>query len=319
MIGTKYRNAGAIAMSLAVAVIVASPADARRGGSLGSRGSRTAVAPPATKTAPDQAPAVQRTTTQSQAPAQNSAAAARPAANSPNRFGGLAKGLIGGLIAGGLLGMLLGNGFGALNGSGMLMALLQIALLAGLAWFAFRLFRRRPGMAPAGAMASSPFTANVFPGSAQGGFGASMPQIAPAAPLSREIAISTNDQQSFERLLVEVQDAFGREDYARLRACTTPEIMSYLAEEMSQNATRGQRNEVSGTELLDAEVAEAWTEDEADYATIAMRYQSIDLMRDRNSGAVLKGDPDHPTVATELWTFVRSGRSDWRLSAIQEA
>ncbi|WP_327753688.1 TIM44-like domain-containing protein [Sphingobium sp. SJ10-10] len=319
MIGTKYRNAGAIAMSLAVAVMVASPADARRGGSFGSRGSRTAVAPPATKTAPNQAPAVQRTTTQNQAPAQNSAAAARPAPNSPNRFGGLAKGLIGGLIAGGLLGMLLGNGFGALNGSGMLMALLQIALLAGLAWFAFKLFRRRPAMAAAGAMAPSGFTTNAFTGTSQGGFGGAAPPTAPAASVSWEIAITTSDQQSFERLLTEVQDAFGREDYARLRACTTPEIMSYLAEEMSQNATRGQRNEVSRTELLDADVAEAWTEDGTDYATIAMRYQSIDVMRDRNSGAVVKGDPDHPTTTTELWTFVRDGRSDWRLSAIQEA
>ena len=91
--------------------------------------------------------------------------------------------------------------------------------------------------------------------------------------------------------------------------------MCYLAEEMSQNATRGQRNEVSGTGLLEVEVAEAWT----DYATIAMRYQSIDVMRDRNSGAVVKGDPDHPTTTIELWTFVRDGRSDWRLSAIQQA
>lgn len=319
MTGTKYRNAGALAMSLAVAIMVASPADARRGGSLGSRGSRTAVTPPATKTAPNQAPAVQRTTTQSQAPAQNNAAAARPATNSPNRFGGLAKGLIGGLVAGGLLGMLLGNGFGALNGTGMLMALLQIAVLAGLAWFAFRLFRRRPAFAPAGDVAPSPFMSHTFTGTPQGGFGGSAAPVNPAASLSREIAITTSDQQSFERLLTEVQDAFGREDYALLRTCTTPEIMSYLAEEMSQNATRGQRNEVSGTELLEAEVAEAWAEDGADYATIAMRYQSIDVMRDRNTGAVLQGDPNQPTATTELWTFVRDIRSDWRLSAIQEA
>lgn len=319
MIGTTFRNASAIAMSLAIAVMAVSPADARRGGSLGSRGSRTAVAPPATKTAPNQAPAVQRTATPTQAPAQNTASTPRPATNTPNRFGGLAKGLIGGLVAGGLLGMLLGNGFGALNGSGMLMALLQMALLGGLAWLAFRMFRRRPALAPVGGVASSSFATRPLTGASQGGFDAFVSSVASSAPLSREIAITTGDQQSFERLLVEVQDAFGHEDYARLRVCTTPEIMSYLAEEMSQNATRGQRNEVSGTELLEAEVAEAWTEDGTDYATIAMRYQSIDVMRDRNSGAVLTGDPDRPTLTTELWTFVRSGHGAWRLSAIQEA
>ena len=131
MIGTKFRTAGGLAMSLAVAVMIASPADARRGGSAGSRGSRTAIAPPVTKTAPNQAAPVQRTMTDKPAPGQANAAAARPgAANSPNKFGNMAKGLIGGLVMGGLIGMLLGNGLGALAGSGMLMALESAELLA---------------------------------------------------------------------------------------------------------------------------------------------------------------------------------------------
>ena len=131
--------------------------------------------------------------------------------------------------------------------------------------------------------------------------------------------IQANDKEAFERLLIEVQDAFGREDYGMLRACTTPEVMSYLAEELSQNATKGQRNEVSGTELLEAEVAESWSENGSDYATIAMQYQSIDIMRDRNTGAVIDGDPSTPSRTTELWTFVRDANNAWRLSAIQEA
>ena len=262
MIGTKFRTAGALAMSLAVAVMIASPADARRGGSAGSRGSRTAIAPPVTKTAPNQAAPVQRTMTDKPAPAQANAAAARPgAANSPSRFGNMAKGLIGGLVMGGLIGMLLGNGFGALAGSGMLMALLQIALIGGLIWFGLKMFRRRSPLAPAGMPTSSQYSANAFTGAPQQPFSASAFPTRPVEPQTHEIAITREDQQSFERLLTDVQDAFGREDYAQLRAYTTPEIMSYLAEELSQNATKGQRNEVSATELLDAEVAEAWSED----------------------------------------------------------
>ena len=95
--------------------------------------------------------------------------------------------------------------------------------------------------------------------------------------------------------------------------------MSYLAEELSQNATKGVRNDVSGTQLLEAEVAEAWSEGNADYATIAMQYHSIDILRDRTSGAVVEGDPTQLTRTTELWTFVRDSRNPWRLSAIQEA
>lgn len=257
--------------------------------------------------------------TEKQAPAQAATAAPRAAPGAPAKSGGMAKGLIGGLVAGGLLGMLMGNGFGALNGSGILIALLQIALIGGLIWFALRMFRRRPALAPAGAAGMAPFTDSPFRDEQRGGFTAQARPVSVAAASSQSLVITTSDQESFEHLLMEVQDAFGREDYGRLRACTTPEVMSYLAEEMSQNAMKGLRNEVSATELLKAEVAEAWSEGDADFASVAMQYQSIDVMRDRNSGAVMEGDPAHPSHTTEIWTFVRDAHSPWRLSAIQQA
>jgi predicted lipid-binding transport protein (Tim44 family) len=134
-----------------------------------------------------------------------------------------------------------------------------------------------------------------------------------------QIPITPQDQQDFERLLKEVQDAFGREDYAALRERCTPEVMSYLAEELSDNATHGRRNEVSGTRLLQADVGEAWSEGPIDYATAAMRYEGVDIMRDRTTGAVLSGDPSTPSQTTELWTFSRQTGEPWKLSAIQEA
>ena len=119
-------------------------------------------------------------------------------------------------------------------------------------------------------------------------------------------------------VVVARQDAFAHEDYTRLRAITTPEIMSYLAEELSHNAVHGRRNEVTSTKLLDAEVSEAWREQTGDYATIAMRYEGIDFMRDRTTGAVLSGDAERPSQTTELWTFVRSGAwGEWKVVAIR--
>ena len=50
-----------------------------------------------------------------------------------------------------------------------------------------------------------------------------------------------------------------------------------------------------------------------------MRFQSVDVMRDRTTGAVLSGDPNRPTETTELWTFVRPQGGAWKLSAIQES
>lgn len=318
MTGMKFRGLSAIAMGMAVFVMMATPADARRGGSFGSRGARTAAAPPTTATAPNQVAPVQRTMTERPA-----AANARPAMAGRGKFGGMARGLLGGLVAGGLIAMLMGGGFGALAGSGLFTALLQAALIGGVIWLALRFFRRRPMLAPAGAPGTSnisPFGANPFAGASQSmGLGAAAQGHSFAQVEPNRLVITTADKATFERLLGEVQDAFSREDYAALRACTTPEVMSYLAEELSQNATNGLRNDVSGTELLEAEVAEAWSEGNADYATIAMQYHSIEILRDRISGAIAQGDPTQPTRTTELWTFVRDNRNPWRLSAIQEA
>ena len=95
--------------------------------------------------------------------------------------------------------------------------------------------------------------------------------------------------------------------------------MSYLSEELSQNATQGRRNEVTDITLDQGDLAEAWREGDIDYATVAMRYTSRDIMRDRATGKVLSGDADAPSQTVELWTFVRNGGQAWKLSAIQDA
>ncbi|MCJ8159849.1 TIM44-like domain-containing protein [Sphingomonas sp. LaA6.9] len=319
MSGFRLRNFGALAIGLAVTVALSAPADARRGGSFGSRGARTHHAPKATAVAPAQTAPVQRSMTENRNGSQ--AAGRQPQAGKmvPAKSGGLAKGLIGGLIAGGLIGALLGGGLGALAGAGFLIALLQAALVGGVILILFRMFRRKPMLAAAhGGAMKTPFMGmeprqSPMPTGSRGFSGA------PFAGPAHDIEIRDDDKQAFERLLVEVQDAFGQEDYARLRERTTPEVMSYFAEELSQNATSGRRNTVTGTRLIDAEVAEAWREASIAYATIAMRYESIDVMLDRNSGAVIEGDPTRATQTTELWTFAREAHGPWRLSAVQQA
>jgi predicted lipid-binding transport protein (Tim44 family) len=95
--------------------------------------------------------------------------------------------------------------------------------------------------------------------------------------------------------------------------------MSYLSEELGQNASRGLRNEVSDVRLLQGDVSESWREGSKDYATAAMRYSSIDVTRERAGGGVVSGDPEQASETTELWTFVRERGGDWKLSAIQDA
>ena len=111
----------------------------------------------------------------------------------------------------------------------------------------------------------------------------------------------------------------GKLDHQALRRYTTPEMVSYLSEELADNATHGMRNDVTSLKFLNGELAEAWREGNRDYATVAMNWEAIDVMRDRQTGAVVKGDPDHPAEAKELWTFVREHGGTWQLSAIQDA
>lgn len=320
MIDFKFRYIGALAMGLAVAIMVAPSAEARRGGSFGSRGARTYSAPAQTPTAQKYVPPVQRSMAPNQkaTPANGQTTqATKPASRFGGLFGGLGGGLLGGLLAGGLIGALMGNGFGSMLGSGFLMTLLQVAMIGGLAWLAFRLFRRKASPVPA-------YAGNVSMFSPREEQARQTPQHFERAGVStpvssQDIPISQNDQRDFEQLLADVQEAFGNENYGRLRELTTPEVMSYLAEELSTNATNGLINDVSGTKLLQADVSEAWSEGDTDFATIAMRYESVDVMRDRQTRAVVEGDPTQPTETIEIWTFTRSGHGPWRLSAVQAA
>lgn len=320
------RLSAAAMIALTLSSLAVTAADARRGGSFGSRGSRTYMAPRQTYNAPRAALPVERSMTPrpaqvapSYAPSYGQRQAYRP---SGSRFGGFGGGLLGGLIAGGLIGHFLGGGWNAgwgQGGGGLLSALLQLALLGGIVWLVIGFFRRRRETGPTG-NANAFSQASGYASAPSPTFGGAGPATAAYQPdAGTDISITAADQRDFERLLIDVQDAFGREDYGRLRQLTTPEIMSYLSEELSQNATQGVRNEVTGTRLIDAEVSEAWREDSADYATIALRYESVDVMRNRATGAVVGGSPGVASETTEYWTFVRHGEGGWKVSAIQEA
>ena len=317
---------GILAIGLATMLALADFAEARRAsGGFGSRGTRTFQAPAATRTAPAPAAPIERTMTpQSQATRPATAPNAQnPAGRTGGLFGGLAGGLMGGLLMGGLFGMLMGSGFG--GGFGLLGLLLQGVLIFFLVRFAMRMFaNRQPSYSGAGASSSARNDAAGGPGfqipKISGlNLGGSSASAAPRRPSASadEIGVGQQDLERFEGLLKEMQAAYANEDYAALRRITTPEAMSYLAEELSENATKGVKNEVRDVHLVQGDVSESWREGNVDYATVAMRYESIDVLRDRTSGKVVSGDPDNVSESTEIWTFVRRPGTDWQISAIQ--
>jgi len=302
------------ALGLAMAAILAftiGAADARvgGGGSFGSRGSRTYTAPPTTNTAPNQAKPMDRTMTQP-------STAAKPAAGTAagSRFGtGFGGLLLGGLLGAGLFGLLTGSGlFGGLTGfASFLGLLLQVALLAGVAYLVVGYFRNRQQPALARAQAGP---AGMDARATLHGAGGGVTAQAAALP------IGAADYDAFERLLGEIQTAYSREDVDALGDMTTPEMLSHFSRDLADNQRKGVRNEVADVKLLQGDLAEAWSEAGSDYATVAMRFALRDAVVERATGRVLSGEA--PQQVTEVWTFRRDpGRpaQGWQLSAIQQA
>lgn len=317
--------ARALVLAVAATFLAAAQADARpgRGGGFGSRGSRTWSAPAATPTAPRPAAPIERSTVQPAAPGVNRGAAAAPL--QPARQGGFFSnrgGLLGGFLGAGLLGALLGYGlFGGMGGLGSILGLLlQVGLIVLLARLAFAWWQRRSQPAYAGAGGPVPplrrDAAAPQPRPAPAGGGGAVP----AGKGRDQLGIGQPDLDRFERLLGEVQTAYGARDAATLRRLATPEAASFLIEELDQDAARGVVNHVADAKLLQGDVAESWREGNLEYATVAMRFALRDWTVDRATGRVVEGDPERPTAATEVWTFVRPSRGgEWRLSAIQGA
>ncbi|KAF0226348.1 MAG: import inner membrane translocase subunit [Beijerinckiaceae bacterium] len=299
-------------------------ADARPGkaSSAGSRGTRTDVAPPTTNTAPRQSQPI----TGSQTPRAGAPAPAAPAAQ-PSRWSGLMGGLAGGLIGAGLFGLLAGNGL--FGGMGSLMSILGLILQIGIVFFIVRFainYFRRNRAEPATAGGPANFARQPVqpewqpaPSSPQAAAApASTPVPAPMPPLDLVDA----DFGAFERLLGEIQEAYGKGDRISLTQRVTPEMANLFNGELSEMARQGVVNTISDVRLVQGDLAEAWREPDAEYATVAMRYTITDVKRDKATGRILEGDPNRPQDVVENWTFVRhpgGHEKDWILSAIQQA
>ncbi len=298
-----------LAAFLAAALIFAPGLALARAGSsssMGSRGSMTYSAPPSTNTAPGMAQPMQRSLTPQTSP--NSAPNYVPGAN-PS-YGGRSpfmSGLMGGLIGAGIGGLLFGGGlFHGITGfGGFLGFLLQIFLVVMIVRFIWRLIARQPAFAGPNMFARMPNPGGPMPAGGGGRPGVRAIQVLPA------------DFQAFDALLQAVQGAWSAQDLNALRSIATPEMVSYFAEQLAEQTSRGVRNMVTNVKLEQGDLAEAWAEPGREYATVAMRFSMLDVTVDR-AGRVVDGSPNERVMATEIWTFLRAPGGQWVLSAIQQ-
>jgi predicted lipid-binding transport protein (Tim44 family) len=309
----RFRPVVALFAILTALVLIASDADARpgRGTSMGSRGTRSFTTTAPTPTAPTGGSSLNRTMAQ---PGQTTGVTSRGLFGGYFNRPGLFGGLLGGFLGAGLLGLLFGHGlFGGMGGIGSVFGLLlQIILVVFVARLIWGWWQRRQMPAYAGAPMPPHGLASSYEG--QGGHAGASSGAAPGG----SITLGPADYDTFERLLGEIEIAYGGEDLNALRQHATPEMVSYLADELAQNTSNGVVNRISDVKLLQGDLAEAWREGDTEYATVAMRYGLRDTYVDRASGRVVDGDAERPVEVTELWTFRRNHGGAWLLSAIQQ-
>lgn len=352
MYSQNRRTTGRLMAVTAALVLALAPAlaEARagKGSSSGSRGARTENAVPRTNTAPAPAQSFQRSNPAQATPAPGvNRPAPAPAAQTGGMFSSpLARGIMGGLIGAGIFGLLMGSGLFSGLGSlaGILGLMLQLALIGGLVWLAVAWWRRRQQpdasasvgynrvmrsepVAPPPPPAQAPRSAlgglgGGLGGGLAGGLGGAATSGGSAfGTQTRPLKIDAADFDRFEKLLEEVQGAYSQEDIGYLRRIATPEMAGYFEEDIAEQQAKGLISKSGGVKLLQGDLAEAWSEANGEYATVAMRYEIFDAVLERETGKVVDGDLKTPTEVTEIWTFVRghnTGPQGWTLSAIQQ-
>src|SRR5262249_49481968 len=164
--------------------------------------------------------------------------------NRPGFFGGLAAGFLGAGLIGLLLGHGLGGGLGGLASFlGLLLQLGLVAVVGYLVWTWWQA-RTQPALAGGPSLRDAPSGGPRPMGlGGLGGGGGAAP--APAAAGSDTVGLTSADFDQFERLLGEVQTAYGAEDLGRLRTRVTPEMLSLLSADPSGNKRQARRTRVS--------------------------------------------------------------------------
>ena len=238
--------------------------------------------------------------------------------------GGFMRGIVGGLLGASIASMLFGGGpaYAYGGGYGYHYSFFHTFLVLLLLFFVGRFIWRRVmrgGMFGGGMLGSMSYraAANMGMGAPTGGY-QPMPRTAQGA-----ITLSQPDFDAFGQILQQVQAAWSHGDIDRLRRTTTPEMLSYFSEMLSNNASQGVANRIENVALLEGRPLESWTENGVAYATAQLRWTALDYTHriDRGPGAagwLVEGSNTQPVEQQEIWTFRRIAGGRWLLSAIQQ-
>jgi predicted lipid-binding transport protein (Tim44 family) len=234
--------------------------------------------------------------------------------------------LLGGFLGSMLFSGLAHAGFGGFGGSGF--GMIEILLLAGIAYFAYRMFKNRAAMAGGGGM--------QYQGSSYQPAYNTGSQTPVSAPVAEEPPLNQIDYRSLtmmdrsftpeqflkttQDLFFKIQGAWNKQDVATLRAVCSSELMKTWEQELNDQRARGQQNKMENIALRESHITEVWTENGEDYITVRWLANLLDYTVDAKTGTVVSGSNSEPIQFEEYWTFSRPvGPNAWKLTAVQQA
>jgi len=243
-------------------------------------------------------------------------------------MGGL-MGAIGGFFVGGLIGRLLFGWIGGGFGGGF--GLMEILIIAGLAYAALSYARRRRETVPAGPQGyATSEGAAPTPWRPESPFPATATLPGPEAPsdLDRGVAHLRQMDGAFDSarfadtasdFFFKVQAAWMARDMGAVRDRLTPEMRATLQQECDQLRAAHRVNRLENIAVRTVEVTEAWQEEGQDFVTVRFLANLLDYTTDETGAQVLEGSQTEPVKFEEYWTFVRPvGPNPWRVGAIQQ-
>ncbi|HEX7986354.1 MAG TPA: Tim44-like domain-containing protein, partial [Duganella sp.] len=263
------------------------------------------------------------------APAPRQAAPA-PAPAAPNAMPAKRPSMWKGILGGALLGLGLGALFSHLGiggaMAGILSTMLMLALLAGVAYFIFRMFRRKsqPTVAPAGFGGNFSGNANAYNNNANAyapQAGGGTPEIGSrlqpeqqyqpvqAAPHTPWGVPGDFDAVSFLRVaksnFIRLQAAWDKGDTADIREFTTPEVFAEMKMQINE---RGAQKDYTDVVSIEAELLGIETSETEYLASVKFT-------------GMIKPAPDALAEPfNEVWNLSKpvSGASGWLLAGIQQ-
>jgi predicted lipid-binding transport protein (Tim44 family) len=237
-------------------------------------------------------------------------------------------GMLGGLVLGGLIGSLFFGGAGQMSGG---IGLLEIMVIAGLAYFTFSFFRRRQAVtaAPAGYADVGAMDAPWRPEpTSRSTAVVDAPASATAPDLARGLAHIRQMDPGFDLtrfgeqasdVFFRVQAAWMARDMGSVRTTLTEEMHATMQAQCHQLRAQRRVNRLENIAVRSVEVTEAWQEGGRDFVTVRFLASLLDFTTDESGTQLLDGSRTEPVKFEEYWTFTRPvGSASWHLSAIQQ-